>query len=134
MEGAGVCGGLIVPSVTGFLISSALAGLPFNVINFHAMREVARLRPLHAARYMGLLTALFSIGQICGPFLVSTLVHVMASETRGLVLSLVIAGGALLVGAGLYVLIRILWPVEAVLGSSEMRAALRHRREEGRVS
>jgi predicted Kef-type K+ transport protein len=57
---------------------------------------------------MGLLTATYGIGQIVGPPLVAWLLHRSASAGAGFKLSLEIAAGALLVGAGMY-----LWMVRA---------------------
>lgn len=111
MEGAGVIGAMIVPTVSGFFISSFLAGLPFNAINFFTMQEVMRLRPSQAARYMGLLTALFSIGQIAGPPMVNYILQSAPSAQYGFSLSLQIAAGFLFVGAVIFVLLSIIWPI-----------------------
>ncbi|KRB55347.1 hypothetical protein ASE04_06535 [Rhizobium sp. Root708] len=44
-----------------------LVGVPFTAISFLTMNEVRRIRTSHNARYVGLLTAMFAIGQIMEP-------------------------------------------------------------------
>jgi hypothetical protein len=90
------------PSLAGFTIGSLLLGLPFTAITFFGIQEVRRLRPLHAASFIGLLTAMYGIGQIVGPPLVALLLQRGASPGAGFTLSLAIAAGALLFGAALY--------------------------------
>ena len=90
------------PSLAGFAIGSLLLGLPFTVLTFLAMQEVRRLRPALAASYMGLLTAMYGIGQIVGPPLVAILLRRSANAGAGFTLSLEIAASVLLVGAALY--------------------------------
>jgi len=113
LEATGVVGAIFIPTIAGFFISSLLAGLPFNVINFYTMREVTRLRPLHAARYMGLLTALFSIGQIVGPPLVNVLLKAAHTQAQGFSWSLQIAALALVIGAGIFGFLAFKWPIRA---------------------
>ncbi|QDK97495.1 YbfB/YjiJ family MFS transporter [Acinetobacter tandoii] len=112
LEGIGVIGAIIVPTITGFLISSLLAGLPFNAINFFTMREVTRLRPLHTAQYMGLLTALFSIGQIAGPPMVNMLLKMTSTQAEGFTWSLQIAASALFLGACIFLFLAMKWPIQ----------------------
>ncbi len=90
------------PSLAGFVAGSLLLGLPFTAITFFAMQEVRRLRPLSAASYMGLLTAMYGVGQIAGPPLVALLLRRTASLGEGFTLSLEIAAAALLLGAVMY--------------------------------
>ena len=94
--------GVWSPSFTGFAIGSMLLGLPFTAITFFAMREVRRLRPLAVASTMGLLTAMYGIGQIAGPPLVALLAQHSASTGAAFALALQIAAGALLAGAAMY--------------------------------
>ena len=96
------------PSLAGFAIGSLLLGIPFTAITFFAMQEVRRLKPpALAASFMGLLTAMYGIGQIVGPPLVAWLLRRSAdaggTTGAGFTLSLEIAASALLAGAGLYV-------------------------------
>ncbi|WP_108659570.1 YbfB/YjiJ family MFS transporter [Acuticoccus kandeliae] len=110
IQAAGIGLTVLVPTVPGFIIGSALTGLPFLGINYFAMQEVRRLRPHQAARYMGLLTALFGIGQIVGPPLVTVIQRFSATERAGFDQSLEIAAGALVLGGILYILMEWVWP------------------------
>ena len=111
VQAAGIAIGVWHPSLTGFAIGSLLLGIPFTAITFFAMQEVRRLRPALAASFMGLLTAMYGIGQIVGPPLVALLLHHSASAAAGFTLSLQIAMSALLVGAVLYLWMVRAWPV-----------------------
>src|SRR5262249_12557991 len=90
---------------------SFLVGLPFTAISFFAMQDVRRLRPDHAARFMGLLTALYGIGQIAGPPLAAHLLAISATPGQGFAIALGTASGALVIGAGLYLVMRLRWPI-----------------------
>ena len=106
VQAIGIFTSVLSPSLAGFAIGSLLLGLPFTVLTFLAMQEVRRLRPALAASYMGLLTAMYGIGQIVGPPLVALLLrrsaNAGAGAGAGFTLSLEIAASALLVGAALY--------------------------------
>ena len=108
VQAAGIAITVWSPSLAGFAIGSLLLGLPFTAITFFAMQEVRRLRPLLAASFMGLLTAMYGIGQIVGPPLAALLLKRSADAGAGFTLSLEIAAGALLLGAALY-----LWMLRA---------------------
>ena len=97
-QACGVTLSVVLPTETGFALSSALLGLPFTAITLFAMREARRLRPEHSSSLMGLLTAAYGLGQIAGPPLATQLVHQTGSFTP----SLNIAAAALLLGALLY--------------------------------
>ena len=90
------------PTLSGFVIGSLLLGIPFTAITFFAMQEVRRLRPQTAASYMGLLTAVYGVGQISGPPLVALLLRHSATLSEGFAHSLEIAAASLLVGALMY--------------------------------
>ena len=90
------------PTLAGFVVGSLLLGLPFTAITFFAMQEVRRLRPLAASSYMGLLTAVYGLGQIAGPPLVAVLLKRSQSVGEGFTLSLEIAAATLVVGAVMY--------------------------------
>jgi len=98
VQAAGVIGVIILPNVTGFLLSSILVGLPFSAIVFFAMRDARRLRGDSASRLMGLLTAIYGIGQISGPPIATYLVVLTGSFNA----SLWVAAGALAIGALLF--------------------------------
>lgn len=104
VQAVGVAMSLVSPTLPGFVLGSLLLGLPFTAITYFAMQEVRRLRPASAASTMGLLTALYGIGQVLGPPLVALLIGWSGSPARGFTLALMVAAGTLLVGAALYLL------------------------------
>jgi hypothetical protein len=107
MQAVGIAVGAVWPSEAGFVVGSLLIGLPFTAITFFAMQEVRLVRPQRAASMMGLLTALYGIGQIVGPPLVALILRHSTSTAAGFELALGIAAGALVFGALLYaVLVR----------------------------
>jgi MFS family permease len=108
VQAAGIDISVWSPSLAGFAIGSLMLGVPFTAITFFAMQEVHRLRPLLAASFTGLLTAMYGLGQIVGPPLAAWLLQRSRSTAAGFALALEIAAGALLLGAGLY-----LWMMRA---------------------
>ncbi len=114
IEAAGIFIGVASPSLVGFALGSLLLGLPFTVLTFLAMQEVRRLRPALAASYMGLLTAMYGIGQIIGPPLVAVLLRHSASAGAGFTLALEIAASVLLAGALLYLAMTRAFPMRRV--------------------
>ena len=103
VQALGITVGVWSPTLAGFAIGSLLLGLPFTAITFFAMREARRLRPAAPASAMGLLTALYGIGQIVGPPLVAWLLKRSPSPGQGFALSLQVAAAALVAGAAIYV-------------------------------
>ena len=108
VQAAGIAVSLWLPSLAGYALGSLMLGIPFTAITFFAMQEVRRLRPAQVASTMGLMTAVYGIGQIIGPPLVALLLRHSATAGEGFTRSLEVAMGALLVGALLY-----LWMVRA---------------------
>ena len=108
VQAAGIGVSVWLPSLAGYAVGSLMMGLPFTAITFFAMQEVRRLRPTLVASTMGLLTAVYGIGQIVGPPLVALLLRHSATAGVGFTRALEVAMGALLVGALLY-----LWMVRA---------------------
>jgi MFS family permease len=102
VQALGVLAGVVSPSLAGFAIGSFLLGLPFTAITFFALREVRRLRPGFEASFMGLLTAVYGLGQIAGPPITAALLHRSGSASQGFTAALGIAAGSLLLGAMLY--------------------------------
>ncbi len=98
------------PGPAGFAFGSLLLGLPFTAITFFAMQEVRRIRPAHAPSFMGLLTAMYGLGQIAGPPLAAALLARSATPGEGFTLSLEIAAAALALGVVLYGLLAWLYP------------------------
>ena len=88
-----------LPTLGGFVAGSVILGLPFTAITFFAMQEVRRVRPVRAASTIGLVTAMYGIGQIIGPPLAARLVGSSPSAGAGFALALEIAAAALVVGA-----------------------------------
>ncbi|HMA06609.1 MAG TPA: YbfB/YjiJ family MFS transporter [Ramlibacter sp.] len=102
MQSAGVAASTFSPTLAGFIAGSLLLGLPFTTITFFAMREARRLRPASPNGLMGLLTAMYGVGQIAGPPLAAVLVARSGTPSLGFALSLEIAAGSLVAGALLY--------------------------------
>jgi hypothetical protein len=111
VQAAGIAIGVWSPSLAGFATGSLLLGIPFTAITFFAMQEVRRLKPLLAASFMGLLTAMYGIGQIVGPPLVALLLRRSTNAVAGFALALEIAAAALGFGAGLYLWMMRAYPV-----------------------
>jgi MFS family permease len=111
IQAAGVAASLVSPTLAGFAIGSLLLGLPFTAITFFAMQEVRRLWPANAPSTMGLLTAMYGLGQIAGPPLAAALVARSGNAARGFALSLWIASATLVAGALLYLVLARAFPV-----------------------
>lgn len=105
IQALGVAASLVSPTLAGFALGSLLLGLPFTAITFFGMQEVCRLKPQQATSYMGLLTAMYGLGQIAGPPLAASLVAHSANAAQGFALSLWIACGMLVLGALLYLVL-----------------------------
>lgn len=102
LQAVGVLASVVSPSLAGFAVGSFLLGLPFTAITFFAMQEVRRLKPVAPASAMGLLTAMYGLGQIVGPPLAALLIRHSATRGDGFTLSLEIAAGTLAAGAALF--------------------------------
>jgi hypothetical protein len=114
MQAVGIAVGIWSPSLAGFAIGSLLLGIPFTAITFFGIYEIRRLRPQQAASFMGLMTALYGIGQIAGP----PMVALWRSTGAGFTLALEVAAAGLLIGVAIYVAMLIRWPRRARLGGS----------------
>jgi len=107
IQAAGVALSLAIPTLLGFAMGSLLVGLPFTAITYFGMQEARRIRPHHLASTIGLLTALYGLGQILGPPMAAYLLKHAATPAAGFDLALEIAAGSLLLGAALFgVLVR----------------------------
>ena len=102
VQAAGIAVSVWSPSLAGFALGSLLLGIPFTANTFFAMQEVRRLRPAHTAAFIGLLTAVYGVGQIVGPPLVALLLRHSATPAEGFTRALLIAMSALLIGAAMY--------------------------------
>ena len=109
IQAIGVSVSVWLPTLIGFALGSVMLGLPFTAITFFAMQEVRRLRPLAAPSFMGLLTAMYGLGQIAGPPLAAALIQ-RSGPGAGFRLSLEIASASLLVGAVLLLSMAKLFP------------------------
>lgn len=102
LQATGIMLGVWWPSLAGFALGSLLIGLPFTAITLFAMQEVRRLRPEGASGFIGLLTAVYGLGQIAGPPWVALLLAHSANPGQGFAWSLQTAAASLLVGVALY--------------------------------
>jgi MFS family permease len=117
MQAMGVAASLVSPTLAGYAIGSLLLGLPFTAITFFAMQELRRVRPLQATSFMGLLTAMYGLGQIVGPPLAAWMVARSATPAQGFAASLWIATGLLVLGAALYLLLARRFPAQVALSA-----------------
>jgi MFS family permease len=111
IQATGVAMSQILPSLLGFSLGSLLVGLPFTAITYFAMQEARRIRPQHVASTMGLLTALYGLGQILGPPLAGYLLSRAATVSAGFDLALNIAAGSLLLGIAMFATLIRKYPV-----------------------
>jgi predicted MFS family arabinose efflux permease len=111
MQAAGVAMSQVLPSLFGFALGSLLVGIPFTAITYFAMQEARRIRPQHVAPTIGLLTALYGVGQILGPPLASYLIGHAGSASQGFGLALDLAAGSLVLGVALFALLIRRYPV-----------------------
>lgn len=111
IQAAGIITSLLYPNLVGFALGSLLTGLPFTAISFFGMQEARRMRPDQAQSTMGLLTALYGLGQVLGPPMVARLLSHSSTLVEGFSLSLEIAAAALVLGALLYALMIRVFPL-----------------------
>ena len=114
IQALGIACSLVSPTLGGFILGSLLLGFPFTAITFFAMQEIRRLCPAQSAGYMGLATALWSLGQIAGPPLAAAFLARSRTPAEGFATSLEIAATLLCAGALLYGLMVRLYPVYPV--------------------
>jgi hypothetical protein len=112
-QAAGILLSLIMPNLGGFVLGSFLVGLPFTAITYFAMQEARRVRPLRVASTMGLMTALYGLGQILGPPLATFMLHQAPSAAVGFDWALQIAAASLLLGALVFGALIRSYPVES---------------------
>ena len=114
IQAVGIGVSVMYPNLAGFALGSLLTGLPFTAISFFGMQEARRMRPAHAPSMMGLLTALYGLGQVIGPPLVALLLAHTDTLSKGFSLSLEIAAAALVLGSLLFGLMVRIFPLSAV--------------------
>jgi MFS family permease len=98
VQATGVACSLVWPGLGGFVLGSLMVGMPLTALSFFTMQEVRRLRLGNASATMGLLTAVYGIGQIVGPP-VATWLITPRSTGADFSRSLTLAAVALAVGA-----------------------------------
>ena len=118
IQALGIGASLVYPNLTGFVLGSLLTGLPFTAISFFGMQEARRMRPAQAPSMMGLLTALYGLGQVIGPPLVAGLLARGGTLAEGFSLSLEIAAASLVLGAAVYGLMIRAFPLRPAPGLS----------------
>lgn len=111
LQAAGVLAPLLAPNVAGFMLGSALVGLPFTAITLFGLQEVRRIAPHSVTSFTGLMTASYGVGQIAGPALVAAILGWAAAPAAGFQMSLYVAAGSLLAGAALYLGIKRRYPL-----------------------
>ncbi len=114
MQAVGVALTLVLPNLAGLIIGSLLVGIPFTVISLFAMNEARRLRPHQGAALMGALTAVYGIGQIAGPMVVTTLLAHSSSAAQGFAFSLMAASASLMLGTVIYIAMERVWLLDKV--------------------
>jgi len=111
VQALGIGIGLWWPSSAGFALGSLLLGLPMTATTYFAMQEVRRIAPRHSAAMMGLLTAVYGLGQVAGPPLTALLLARNSSLDRGFDLALLAAAVALVLGSAIFGTMTRLFPV-----------------------
>ncbi|WP_233235074.1 YbfB/YjiJ family MFS transporter [Bordetella sp. LUAb4] len=97
-QSVGVVMGLWWPGVAGFVLSSVLVGTPFTALTLFAFREVRLRWPHNSTSVIGLMTAVYAIGQILSPPLFGALLRSGISHSLVFAWSLHTASAALLMG------------------------------------
>ncbi len=116
-QAAGIGIGVAWPTEAGFAVGSLLLGLPFTALSFFTMQEARRIRPLAAASTIGLVTALYALGQILGPPMVAALLQRSGGDAHvAFQRSLIVAAAALLAGAAMFAASTRAWPATTRIG------------------
>ena len=111
LQAIGIGIGVAWPTEAGFAIGSLLLGLPFTALTFFTMQEVRRIRPHAAASTIGLVTAVWALGQSLGPPMVAALLRGTGGDAHAAFQrSLMVAAASLLVGAAIFVASARAWP------------------------
>ncbi len=114
LQATGIGLGVAFPTEAGFAIGSLMIGLPFTTLTLFALQEVRRIRPHAAAGTIGLLTAVYALGQAIGPAMVAALLRLSNGDAHAAFQrSLVVAASALLIGAAMFVASARAWPRRA---------------------
>jgi predicted MFS family arabinose efflux permease len=111
IQALGVVVGIWWPSSAGFALGSLMLGLPMTTTTYFAMQEVRRIAPRHSVALMGLLTAVYGLGQVAGPPLTAFFLARSTSVDSGFTLALLVAAGALVLGATTFAAMTRLFPL-----------------------
>ena len=110
IQALGVIAAVVSPTAAGFAIGAFFAGLPITTISFFAIQEARRLRPHNAAALIGLITAIYGIGQIVGPPLVTLMLARAPTHAQAFAISLGIASATLILGGIMFAAMARVWP------------------------
>lgn len=101
LQALGVLLSVAWPTIGGFALGSVLLGMAFTAITLFAVRDARRLRGNAAAGLIGYATASYGVGQIVGPLFAAPL----AQRTGSFAVPLLVAAGALAIGAVLFAVV-----------------------------
>ena len=123
VQAVGVAASAWSPTLAGFVLGSLLVGLPFTALTLFAMQEARRLAPVSPASFIGLITAVYGLGQILGPLMVPWVMRHSSSRAEGFTTSLEVAAAVLVLGALLYLFMAWRYPLapRGISGSSGRR-------------
>lgn len=93
----GVAAPLVLPGLTGILLSAVLVGATFVTITLAGMQEARRLYGAAARPVMAALTSAFAVGQLVGPVVIA----VLEKRPHGFAATLIAATLGLVAGAAL---------------------------------
>ena len=127
MQAIGIGFGVAWPTESGFAIGSLLLGLPFTTLTFFTMQEVRRIRPHAAASTIGLVTAVWALGQSLGPPMVAAMLQQSGGDAHAAFQrSLIVAAMTLLAGAAMFVAMTRAWPAGGRRRPAERSGAEAH--------
>ena len=119
LQAAGIILGVAMPTEAGFAVGSLMLGLPFTLLTLFSLQEVRRIRPLTAPSTIGLVTAVYALGQALGPPMVAAMLrHGNGDAHAAFEHSLMVAATTLLVGAAMFLASAGLWPARTALASA----------------
>lgn len=114
--------GIVMPAVSSslgaVLVSAVAFGATFTTISGLSLALGSHLQPQHSARLIGILTAVFGIGQVAGPIIAGHLAAASGDFNLALILAAatVAAGGLLLIAGQAYAVRRRNRPAWVVAG------------------
>jgi predicted MFS family arabinose efflux permease len=117
VQAAGIVLPAVSPSLGAVLVSAITFGATFTTVSGLTLALGSHLQPQHSARLIGILTAVFGIGQVAGPIIAGHLAAESGDFDLALMLAAatVAAGGLLLIVGQAYALRRRNRPAWAVV-------------------